>query len=421
MSLKFASLHNRSLRKNISMCFMAIGLISAVALLTGCEVSKSEVTDSGNGNGNGGGGGGGGEALTFEVTATADNANYSILVSKDGDGVTPCAPTSDDKEITCIVDMEELDLFFHGLTITATAPHSVCKYMGSRPQFYSVAPVGYQPTDVFYALDSSGAFDDPTTHAGLTPAGLAATDPDIYYKIDGDWVSHEDLYGDAATAPEDLRCPYDYSEVSTFSAGENCCYIEYNKMVDNDGEAENSREDWGGALSNCYRGAGIQDWDKTNGNGFPVELIEEVDAADGLTSTFTITAPIADDELEEQVSVANYFSGGTAPRALSDGNPYYWYKCYDANREIQYQVNVLVREWNTGGERVDGDPDVTGSESAPFSDAGKNDFQDWDDITDALSGYNLASFALVPATIDDYLFNVTPGATANERWLGFAP
>ncbi len=417
MSVKFASLHFRDVGRTIYSGLVVLTLMTSGIFLTGCEVSESASTDEDNGDG-GGDGDGAGDALSFEITATADNANYTIMVSKDGDGQTACAPTADEKEITCIVDLEELDLFFHGLTITATAPYASCKYVGSRPQFYSVAPVGYQPTDVLYEMDAAGAFEDPS--GNVLGINVGNTDPDIYYRINGTWVTHEDLYGSAAAAVDDLRCPYDYSDLGTFSNGQNCCYTEYNKLIDNDGTPESTREDWGGSLSDCYRGAGIQDWERTNGNGFPIELIEEVDDADGLTSTFTITAPIADDELEEQVGVANYFSGGTPPRALSDGNPYYWYKCYDANREVQFQVNVLVREWNTANERPDGDDDDDAAEEAPFTDEGTNDFADWDDITNALSGYNLASFGLVPATIDDFLFNVTPGATATERWLGFA-
>jgi len=412
-------------KQQFSLRVIVFSLFGLGLIVSGCEVSNTAATTPAPGGGGSGGGDGAGDALVFQVTATAKDANYSILVSKDGDGTTPCVPDADEKEITCIVDLEELDLFFHGLTITATAPYASCKYVGSRPQFYSVAPVGHQPTDVFYEIDANGALEDPT--GNVANVNVGDTDPDIYYRINGTWVKHEDLYGVAAVAAEDLRCPYDYSKVSTFSSGKNCCYIEYNKITDNDGDPETSREDWGGKLSDCYRGAGIQDWQKTNANGFPVELIEAVDDAAGLNSTFTITAPIADDELEEQVSVANYFTGGTPPRALSDGNPYYWYKCYDANREVQYQVNVLVREWNTAGERPEGDDDVGGAEGAPFTDEGNNDFTDWDDITISLSGFQLSQFGFsldannTTPDVDNYLFNITAGATVNERWLGFAP
>ncbi len=319
--------------------------------------------------------------------------------------------------------MEELDLFYHAVDITVQAPLSQCDYIGIKPYYYSVAPIGEEPSAVLYNV-VGGSLADPTPH--LSGIDVGDDDPDIYYYFSStaEWVSHGDLYGTAALETGDLRCPYDYSDVVTVANGKNCCWTQYYQYAQEDNDPDFGYEDWGGNYSDCFRGAGIQDWDETSGNGFPTELILHSENST-MEHTFEITPAIQDDELEEQVSVANYFEGddeSDAPRALQDGNPYYWYKCYDHNREVQYRINVMVREWNTANERPDGDPDVGGVEDY-FSDEGNNDEADWGDSEGA---WDLADFGFSydgnagTADIDNFLSNVTAGDVAAERWLGFA-
>lgn len=400
-------------------------LVGATTIFTACEVSESSDSDSDgdDDDGDDDGDDDDSEITNFRARVEANDATYSVMTTVDGEAAD-CIADDDNQLITCIFEFEELDLFFHGFSIRVQAPKEICDYVGYAPQFYSVAPIGEMPTAVFYRLDAAGELDDPTNSASPIATDIdldyPASGADIYYYFSGAgrWYSHADLYSTGVSTPaaeeDDLRCPWNYEDVSTVFEGKNCCIGSYYQTKDDDGEIDDGFEDWGGELSACYRGAGILDWEETDNYGIPVYKIYQV-PAEGLAFTHDVTAPISAPG-DEQIHASNYFSGGTAPRALRDGNTYYWASCLDHNHEVRYRINIQVREWNTADEMPDGDDDVTGNEDAPFSSNPNNDFSDWDDLL--TSGSGIAVFGLDGDNVENLMSNIT-GDIDDEVWLGF--
>ena len=373
----------------------------------------------------------------FRVHVQAEDASYSLHASKNGDGKTPCVPSANDRDITCVIDMEELDLFQRGLTINIDVPgvssssNFQCSYLIEHPYFYRVTPLSLlTPTAVFLAENEDGLLDPADPEGANFSFGGSA---DIYYVFGGVAFSHEDLYGAPATGSDDLRCPWDYTKVGAIYEGQNCCvgiYTQY-KATFPEGQIqrETTSQSWGGFYDKCLAGAGVVDWEpRSDGvyQGVPVPFIWNVPTG-GLRQDFKITAP-TDVAYEHQIHATNYFSG-QMPEPLQDGNPYYLYGCLDSNHEYLYRIKVQIREWNKAGELdkllagLTANSNSTGCEETPFGMMPINDHSDWGDYQNALNpGLSLEIFGFSLAEGDEspilQILNASGRSyTASSRFL----
>ncbi|MEK6705486.1 MAG: hypothetical protein AABZ06_06835 [Bdellovibrionota bacterium] len=276
---------------------------------------------------------------------------------KDGDFAAPCTIKSDStsKDITCIIETEELDLYSCGVKIQHNVPSDMCTYFLSTPYYYLAYAAGAGPLLFSYDIDINNSL----TNIDVNDSG---SNPQPNGGID---------------AGGNPYCNYDY----TSSSGPNCCTGSYNLIIrkwDADkvdyGEASISKGTWNGSTANCLTGPAM-DTQPKNSAGWPKSLIYAVENQ-GLNSTYDVAAPM--NKERTPIYAANYYTG-TKPAPVY--NPYYEFSCLDRAFEIKARIRVQIREWNEVAEfekGASGNPDTTGTES-DFSGESKNDFPDWDD------------------------------------------
>jgi len=395
----------------------------SLSLVSGCALQEAATNGDDDGDDDGDGGDDDGEIVNepsttnFEVQVNT-STKWRVTISKNGDGSTPCRAVAG-QDVFCVVDMPELDMFFRGFKMNDALPGSMCKYRAFRPYFYNIAPVGLEPTSVFYEVDGDDVLvaPGPTVPADLDSAADSVAEADradIWYKIAGAWFYHAQLYGDRATGADAVRCPFDYTNVTSVPNGRNCCKGKYYLMTRNgEGTVANSNEEWGGNLANCFEGPGIDSYEFKLEDNLPRKVITDVDPDSGLLSSFTVAAPITKDELDQpQIYASNFYvdddHGDDVPAAAKVienyrawNSAHYVYECLDAHQEVKARIRVVAREWNLLAEYdkllagtasnpdslSDEDP-LSNSEEDSVADPESpiNDYCDWKDITSGAGG-----------------------------------
>lgn len=418
---------------NIKSILTHWSIVAALGLSTGCSVDNSSTDTAATEED--------GEVENipdtdeFQVMVNT-NDNYSVVISRGGDGTTECV-AEEGEDILCVVDMYELDMYMRGYTLNDAFPADMCAYRGFYPYFYAIAPIGNAPLAVFYEIDADENITAPTG-AGLSgiydgiddgggPMSRTANDADIYYYIANPagtygWYAHQELFTQGrADDPADIRCPWDYSTISEDFP--NCCYSFWKysiKTVNSEGEVDESNtNEWDGSYRNCFEGPGI-DWeDQSFGlNGTPTYSVTNVDAEDGINGSFPVPRPISISSTfgRPQVYAASFYDpadhGGDIPEmtrltrstsfgsnsGLVNGSAHIQYDCLDEAFEVVARIRVVGREWNKYSDFVaflagSGDAsnaDRTGTETEPTQDTGDdtispalgevNDFPDWHDV-----------------------------------------
>lgn len=373
-----------------------------------------------------------------------DERKFPFYFNKTGAGIpfgTPCAITaqSNERDVTCILDIPEGDVYFHGFEFNFQSPPGMCRYIERTNYSYYNYETGIGPKNISVFVNEN---NEPHPGCGATNAARCAS-------IDGGPIVTEAIM---LNPPADLEivgvtganplCRYDYTGVG----GPNCCLGNYRlsksvipKRV-NVGDPTPAAVisgpldlNWGGSFKGCLGGPGADDamWPKTS-DGFPINLIES--AANGVNAKYKIQKPI---DLYDyySISAANYYTpsatdrtslfpgivsraplaidpitdrrlssndqrfyatgvNGTGER-LPATSGFYVFTCLDQAWEIKHRIRVQVREWNTYSDffsfgqtpaGINGSPDVTGTEGVncnmEFSSGdGCNDLLDWDDVT----------------------------------------
>lgn len=407
--------------------------------LSACKVSKSSTDDTGDDTG---------DDTTTDTTdndtgatvpdpidgfslVITQNDNYSVLVSKDGDGSTECKADEGDR-ISCIVDMNEHDLYINGLKLGWAAPQDQCDYIGQYHYYYAAYPIGIMPSATFYYAVDDVLQDIESYDPG---AGLSITTPwntmeansacgtDIVYWMDkngdgsmdaGEFYCHAELFGSPASESGSLKCPWDYS---TIEGGSSCCYGSYTEYsFDGTDPAVDDGASWGSKsnYANCFRGPGLSDFSAPkNAFGIPYYITTLVET-EGLQDSIAISSPYSTGH-KNQIYAANYFNKTSdhsgageaatlssfhglyfvpgdntvqAPINMAIGFPYYQIDCLDHDFELKAQIRVMVREWNTLSafeDFVDGTSSNadTNSTDDPYDngvDEYLDDYQDWKDL-----------------------------------------
>jgi hypothetical protein len=304
------------------------------------------------------------------------------------------------RDILCIAEIEELDLYFNDLRIDVNIPASMCSYTTFTPYWYYSFQPGTGPTTVSYTVTS-----------------------------DGDVINRVNVSPDRTPL-----CTYNY----TLNNGPNCCVGDYNLIVttistDLTSETTTTAATWPGRIGNCTSGAGSISTSRDSENR-PIPAIRFIEGA-GIAEV--VTFPKADDRRDrfgdDIVSnhwAANFYNPSevaAAPagfHALDPSRPnrpaamripdsipnvaaslpqdtYEW-QCLNRSLERLSRIRLMVREWDEGPITVGGVSDaltntntvcgvgaVTPSECSgdpDFPDDALNDFADWRFSSDALPG-----------------------------------
>jgi hypothetical protein len=278
--------------------------------------------------------------------------------------------------IDCMVETDELEFVFKGLSLAYNVPSTMCEYFRVRPySFWNYQP-GFDSTTngataVSYTLDLTGKITGSVT---ATPAGTA--------------VVNSDNTG--------VRCKYDYSQDS--DPGPNCCEGTYSltvtQQVDSDGNGvpdsttvTSSSPKWTGKKSACLSGPAMATQQKS-ASGWPLNDLYFV-SGKGINKAYVAS----NNGFYNSLAGANFYkpSPATVPVALSKWASFtpsltYDFECLDRDDEILARIRVTVREWNKKAEldkyRVGtsgADPDTSGSESNGSGDD-YEDREDWNSV-----------------------------------------
>ncbi len=425
--------------------FLALSLAAGLAGSLGCEGAPSAASNSASVGGNGDGSDPTPSADYFYVHGVGATGIKTYTHLKDGAWTDKCkvdldAATAAERDIFCVVEVEEKDAYLNELKLVYNMPrHEECKYVDRMGYYAYTHQPGIGPSAITYR-DVEGTLSLLT----VTDAGA-----------DGGTITL-----DSSGA---LKCSFNH-----LPDGPNCCQGDYVATV-SQYNAQTTTYDtvtvngnWGGKISNCIKGPAVDNQELAT-DGYPrwvSELLieggqtasalhttsalvrsslaqltfaqisiakhstsqispsdflvpkthlkhatfepfaeddpaEEPTDDDPYTGEFVISSP-ADKSNASNLYVANYYEDiNTLPKAVSGASssayasPYYYYQCVNEAGEIHAQIRMMVREWNTVSEfkklSNTADANVTGNE--PYFPDSYNDRRDWKDITD-IGGQN---------------------------------
>ncbi len=323
----------------------------------------------------------------FITEATAGKTRYVTHrdTALDDECKIEADATGDDRDIQCIMEVDELDLYVQGVALQYNVPTTMCTYFLMVPYYYYGLEPGTGPTTVQVDTDASGAVGIDNDSDGV---------------IDG-----------AATT----TCQYDY----TSAEGPNCCegnYTRVDRTWNATGttpgyETKTTQTKWGGSFAACIDGPAK--YTQTPGrDGYPTFEINYVEGL-GLNKAYEPPPPI--ENLYPRslgVYLANWFdpadhpTGDNTPLPTRPGtgarvtSPYYSFYCLDRDREVLARIRLMVRDWDTSEafEAMETDPDAHSVglgtfEDDPFDTADPpayntyvNDYYDWGDWGNSYPG-----------------------------------
>lgn len=315
------------------------------------------------------------------------NEQYTYTIHK-GTGALSGDPTPDDftseckvtsssvtKDISCIIEAQELDLWYHGVSLHYNVPKDMCSYLGwSKPYYYNLTP-SMGPVDIVINKATSTI----TVNGSVVGSNGNGGFGDTTGGVSGDDKPY------CATNYSDTKNPVAPRD----GKGPNCCQGSYLlTVIPTAGDPTQTFGDWGGNAAKCLLGPAVDDGD---GQGYPLSRITYVEGI-GLNTKYDVVAPMS--KLISNANIANFFDetehGNDVPLAFRITNgfpatqPYYEFVCYDRSREVQARIRVMLREWNLASEfakGVNGDPDLgTGLTEPGYPDHDQNDRYDWLDF-----------------------------------------
>lgn len=376
-----------SFSKNpISFCSLAF----AALLLVGCgnanPLSSEKArapTVQGPGNGGSSTPVSGGEVVDqagFFLSVTNTNISYTLHQADDdygedietGNFSTSCKIDNGqtDQDITCVLEIGELDLYFNDLNIQYHVPSSMCSYLKVEPYHFWAYEPGTGPSLVSYEVTAAGTVIDHANSVNGTP-----------------------------------DCVYDYTDTS----GPNCCVGTYAKVVIDSGAGTvtTTAEEWTGTTSSCLGGPAMSTQTIDQGTGFPLPSFYYIEG-EGYNQTYTITAaksvtevPGISRTVESSIYAANFYK----PSQHADGKPpglrlppaitvaaqeyephdTYEFQCLDRANDVTNRIRLFIREWDEVPIAQGGDPDTGWAASPPYPTepvSGEliNDNWDWRDF-----------------------------------------
>lgn len=264
----------------------------------------------------------------------------------------------------CLLEIEELDLYFNDLDLKVHVPSNMCSYLKeSYYSFYAREP-GIGPMRVEHKVLADGRIEDVLhTREGVP------------------------------------QCRYDYSE----EGGPNCCtgsYVHTVRTQNEDGSFTSSEVEkiWDGSAAQCLSGPAMA-LATRDGQGFPMPLITYVEGT-GIAKSIKIPSAkgsfFGSSPLRSNLFAANFYNPGDhkGGKPLSLRKPEngvaprdtYTWECLNRNEDVIARIRLMIREWNSPIEE-NGDPDATGTD--PVFEDEINDRWDWLDFGEEYPGARL--------------------------------
>lgn len=343
----------------------------------GSEVSSFDESSLSSGSGGGGSTDSGNGDSAADPTPPSDynlshffvaldtSTTYPHYVSQLNSHGTKCsiAPTSTGNDLSCVVEVPELSLFYGGLSFAINVPAGMCEYVSELPYWYYNKEVGYGPPEV-HIEKTTNADAGVSFRCSVNGSGLSSNCSgfqEVNFNATGDDMVAECVYGSEC-------CLGSYTLTTT------------NITIDASGtptSTVSSKDyEWGDSIRSCIGGAAKTNWTIFNGQGRPNPKLTEM--RDGDLMPYTVMAPMLSVGVPTNIPVSNFYTVlspaassphyhtgfGTASGSTSvlpyyldpisdrsgdtiiKANPYYEYSCLNDAYEIKNRIRVYVREWD---------------------------------------------------------------------------
>jgi len=308
----------------------------------------------------------------FYVTVSASPGVTMYAHAANGDwNQTPCriSAGTTGRDLRCVIEAQEEDLFFQGVTITYNFPGNMCSYVSRKDfDFYQYKP-GPGPSVLYMTTGNttSASMDGIVTGFGSTSgnSGVGSINPVTT------------AGGVRATAPTVGASPPSCSTDYSGGGGPNCCSGNYQLNTTAythpspppsapplyNTATTTINGSWGGADVNCLAGPAIDAPDKKlDRNDYP-SFIKAFSGSQPLSGKLTIASPFSKN-FSTNLYLANYFydvdnatnlNPTTYPSPLAiytpgmiapNSFPYYEFRCIDAADDNINRIRVFVRSWS---------------------------------------------------------------------------
>lgn len=281
-----------------------------------------------------------GETPVNFALVVPQSVTWPVRLGLASDITLPCAVTASDgqagfevgREIDCLMDVNELDLYVLGVRYDIHVPEGMCDMLLHIPYVHANYALGVGPDRVAYTVETDGTYSDELNSMNGKP-----------------------------------YCPYDHSRIDPRAP--NCCFGTYTLQITSreSGNITSEQRTWGGRRGDCFYGGGyVQEGASFDPQGLPMSYFVHTEA--DVHVEHVVFEGISD-KYSSNLALANYFDpddhGGSAPAGLTapGARPYYQAECLDDAGEIIARIRLSVREWNEEAEFFGGgDPDTTGIE-----------------------------------------------------------
>jgi hypothetical protein len=203
------------------------------------------------------------------------------------------ATTDSNKDLICLIEMKEMDLFFNGIELQHNIPTNMCYYVQISMPWYYRFPVGFGPSSVSVTTDNTAS--PPTVTSDTNAAGGTSYCAYDYTK----WTYSQNSLA-AGIVPSEPGIP-----------GPNCCLGRYSRTDVTINTASTTATSspglaWGGNAATCIDGPALKT-QKLDAQGFPLSDVSFV-AKTGLNGKYSIPAPIGIQYFSSNFYASNYFN-----------------------------------------------------------------------------------------------------------------
>jgi hypothetical protein len=332
----------------------------------------------------------------YQVQPTVDFSSTCAIATNE----------TSNKDLSCVLDVNEQDLYFHGLRIEYVLPSGMCDYVRFYNHWHYSWEVGSGPPAIYirqYRNDASDESGNPECFVLNSDMTWYPSNPFLDGlpgdgAVLGTGADCQALTGAAGLELSSInvsnnvpQCIYNHKDTSE---GPNCCYGSYyriNETIDNDTSVDaiskssittNSLTYNGSTKPNyskCLAGPAMVDgaWPKTIG-GIPMGVVYYT-RDNGIAERYAISAPTKVHNIGHNQIVANWHAGVEGGTTHSHtgavtgrtsllpifhdpvedrsgdfvhlpGQSPYEFQCLDEDFEIKHRIRWYVREYNTQRE-----------------------------------------------------------------------
>ena len=269
---------------------------------------------------------------------------------------------SSTEDLYCVLDVMELDIYTHNLSIKYNIPTGMCDYVSISPSWHFNQKAGYGPETIYECdIQINPITDDE--------GNVTCEETKEYYK-DGCPAETSDCTSTRGRENiEDFCAEFDKSEQDLA----NCCFGNYTILDSNNEPVSN--EKWPGTLQQCIGGPARTSWDLFDPNyDSPLPYLKYT-LEEGFSNIFTIQSieQATGGLSRASVPVANFVQtlntrAGSIPGRVQDlhegegplaeavgfkPRPFFSIECLDPAREVVHALYLMVREWNTAEDFFD--------------------------------------------------------------------